>query len=250
MKPDPESFLADPNKAITLMGMSGAGKTHASCMLARHGWRHYSCDYMIGTKFLNIPGVSREDLRPLSAFVGQVGNPAKGGLGLEEFKRRQNLYYDAECRSLEDASREIVLLKGGGAGHFINDSTGSLCEIDDQVLLDRIGSLTLFVYIRASREEEMEILERSRQYPKPLFFPRDRFDEWLEDFMRQKGIAAVEAIEPDEFSRWVFPRLFESRLPKYQALADRYGVTVPSEEFKKIDSGDAFLNCIAKALEE
>ncbi len=248
MKPDPESFLAERNKAVTLMGMSGAGKTHTSCMLATFGWRHYSCDYMIGTKFLKIPGVSMKNLRPLSVFVGQVGNPAKGGLDIEEFKRRQNLYYDAECQSLKDVSREIALLRESGGGHFINDSTGSLCEIEDRVLLDQVGHQTLFVYIKASREEEMQILERARRYPKPLFFPRDRFDGWVETFMQENNIPEIEEIEPDEFSRWVFPHLFESRLPKYQALADRYGVTIPSEEFKAVHSEKTFLDCIAKAL--
>jgi hypothetical protein len=247
MKPDPESFLAQPGKAVTVMGMSGAGKTHASLMLAAQGWRHYSCDYMIGTKFLNIPGVTREDLRPLSAFVGQVGDPAFGGLPLEEFRPRQQLYYDAECQSLREAMDEIAQ---AGQQNFINDSTGSLCEIADRDLLDFVGSRTLFVYIKASPEEEMEILDRARHYPKPLFFPPDRFDGWLDSFMREKDIAAVEEIVPDEFSRWVFPHLFASRLPKYQALADRYGVTVPSAEFKTVNSEKTFLNCIAKALSE
>ncbi|HEY8189456.1 MAG TPA: hypothetical protein VIF12_02140 [Micavibrio sp.] len=247
MKPDAESFLAQPCKAVTIMGMSGAGKTHTSLMLAAQGWRHYSCDYMIGTKFLNIPGVTREDLRPLSAFVGQVGDPAMGGLPLEEFRRRQALYYEAECQSLREAGDDVAQ---AGGRNFINDSTGSLCEIEDRDLLDFIGGRTLFVYVKASPEEEMEILERARHYPKPLFFPRDRFDGWLDSFMREKNVTAVEGIAPDEFSRWVFPHLFASRLPKYQALADRYGVTVPSEEFKKIDSGKAFLSCIAEALSE
>jgi len=31
-------------KAITLMGMSGVGKSHFSMQLAQWGWGHYSCD--------------------------------------------------------------------------------------------------------------------------------------------------------------------------------------------------------------
>ena len=42
------------HKVITLMGMSGVGKTYLSTMLDREGWHHYSCDYEIGTKYLGI----------------------------------------------------------------------------------------------------------------------------------------------------------------------------------------------------
>jgi hypothetical protein len=48
----------------------------------------------------------------------------------------------------------------------------------------------------------------------------------------------------------VFPRLFESRLSKYQGLADAYGVTIPSGDFKNIASEEDFLNRIAKALDK
>ena len=39
-------------KTITLMGMSGVGKTYMASMLAEQGWYHYSCDYKIGTCYM------------------------------------------------------------------------------------------------------------------------------------------------------------------------------------------------------
>ncbi len=39
-------------QAITLMGMSGVGKTTLSCKLPRHKWFHYSADYRIATHYL------------------------------------------------------------------------------------------------------------------------------------------------------------------------------------------------------
>lgn len=247
MKMTPEDFLNWPKKALTVIGMSGLGKTHISCILARQGWTHYSCDEIIGTEFLAAElggAVTKKNLAPLSAFIGKVGDPAKGGLLLDEFRRRQNLYYQAECESLRRVGNEIAWAKG----HFINDSTGSLCEIEDAALLDELGRQTLFVYIKASAEEEERILARAVSTPKPLFFPPAMFDGWLADFMRRNNAKTVAEIDPDEFSRWVFPLLFKSRLPKYQALADRYGVTVPSEAMAEVKTERDFIACIAEAL--
>src|SRR6188472_4448588 len=40
-------FLRWPNKAITLLGMSGVGKTTLAYKLPRSKWFHYSGDYRI-----------------------------------------------------------------------------------------------------------------------------------------------------------------------------------------------------------
>ena len=41
------------HKCVTLLGMSGVGKTHLSAHLRRHDWFHYSGDYRIGTRYLD-----------------------------------------------------------------------------------------------------------------------------------------------------------------------------------------------------
>jgi GTPase SAR1 family protein len=50
-----EEFLRWPQKAITLLGMSGVGKTHLANKLPKTSWFHYSGDYRIGTKYLSEP---------------------------------------------------------------------------------------------------------------------------------------------------------------------------------------------------
>src|SRR3569623_1982754 len=103
-----EEFLGQSHKTVTLMGMSGVGKTRLSAMLAQNGWHHYSCDYLIGTRYmrdalgLTANEITKRDISKLSAFIGKPGDPDKGGLALAEYKRRQQLYYDAECQSLRD----------------------------------------------------------------------------------------------------------------------------------------------------
>ena len=236
-------FFDQPIKAITLVGMSGVGKTHFAAKLERWGWRNHSCDYFIGAEKLKLE-VTPQDLSALSAFIGKLGDPKKGGLPLAEFKARQKLYYDAECDSLDAACD----LAEDAAQNFVNDASGSLCEIEDEALIARLAERTLFVYIEASEQENARILERARNYPKPLFFPPSRFDAWLAEYMKEKSLVSSDKVEPEDFARWVFPRLFESRLPKYQRLAELYGVTISSKDLHAGESEDGFMGLLRDVL--
>ena len=136
-----------------------------------------------------------------------------------------------------------------GFTHTVNDSTGSLCEINDNQLMSFIDENSLIVYIKASKEEEQKVLKRAQEYPKPMFFSPDKFDEWVKAYATEKNIKA-DAFDPDAFSRWVFPKLLENRLPKYKAIADKYGVTIPSEAFQGVKTSNDFLSIIMHYLPE
>ena len=53
MKLSVDEFRNWQNKSITLLGMSGVGKTYISAMLRNSNWFHYSGDYRIGTRYLD-----------------------------------------------------------------------------------------------------------------------------------------------------------------------------------------------------
>lgn len=246
-------FLDLPRKAVTLMGMSGVGKSHLTQALKSWGWGAYECDVQIGTQFLaeelartmtGHPPVTPDNLQTLSKFVGQLGNPAKGGLGLEEFRRRQGLYIEAECASLAAARQALRSTNRD----FVIDSTGSLCEIGDETLLAGLGGQTLFVYIQASAEDEKAVLERARLYPKPLYFPPAFLEAQTQGYVEEQDLFGLEQADPDDFSRWIFPHLFRARLPKYERLAARYGVTVPAAALRDVKDEGEFIDAIAKHL--
>lgn len=258
-------FNAISHKVITLMGMSGVGKTYLSTMLGGEGWYHYSCDLEIGTRFLGdevVSALSKQrgvpventitagNLSLLSDYVARLGDPARGGLPIDEFRRRQKQYFEAECKSLLALKDVVKQAHEEGYVSVINDSTGSMCEIDDQTLLDSVDENSLIVYIKASPEEEKQVLKRAQTYPKPLFYSPERFDEWLDSYLTENALESADYIDPDDFSRWVFPRLFENRLPKYQRIADQYGVTIPSEAFKGVTNEAEFMHVITSHLKE
>jgi hypothetical protein len=244
MSPILEKFKNGPRKALTLMGMSGVGKTHWSWALEKQGWHHYNHDYLIGTKYIGDEivkatgkAVGPEDLNPLSDYVGQVG---RGSVPVEEFKRRQAKYIEAERQSLYDMCKVIDQSRD----NFVNDSTGSICEIEDEQLFKTVADHTLFVYIKAGPEHEQILIEQSLHEPKPLYFPPVQFDEWLAQFMKEYGYKTTEDFSVNEFSRWVFPKLFYSRLPKYQRIADQYGITISADVLVKLKTVDEFLKAI------
>jgi hypothetical protein len=237
-------MLTSENRSITLMGMSGVGKTELAWMLEKAGWHHYNCDYLIGTKYLKDElaetvgaEVKSDDLSPLSKYIGQIG---KGGLPLFEFKRRQKQYIEAERKALYDMRPAIAKAEK----RIVNDSTGSICEIEDEKLFKRLAGDSLFVYIKAGPEEEAALVERAMADPKPLYFPPAKFDVWLDEYMKGKNIAGVDEIESNDFSRWVFPKLFYSRVPKYERLAERYGIVVPMADIRNVKSEAEFLKVI------
>lgn len=250
MKIKKQQFIDQPKKAVTLIGMSGVGKSYLSGVLDAAGWRGYSCDYLIGTQYLaealggHADGMRADNILGLSEFVGQVGDVAKGGMALAEFQRRQQMYKDAELQSLQDA----CVAMDEAEGHMVLDSTGSICELDAPDVMEALGQRSLFVYLKVRQEGHGEILRRAVEYPKPLYYAPKFLLERLEVYKTQFDVECVDAIDPVEFLRWVFPFLFEARLAKYQALADQYGVTIYSDRFADVKSADDIVDVISAEL--
>ncbi|WP_333689000.1 ATPase [Methylococcus capsulatus] len=272
-----QEFLDWDCKKITLLGMSGTGKTTLANKLPKRTWFHYSGDYRIGTRYLDEPildnikrqamevpflrdllmsdsiyicsNITVDNLAPISSFLGKLGDPAQGGLPLKEFKRRQALHRQAEIAAMRDVPEFIEKVREiYGYQHFINDAGGSVCELDDPETLETLAKNTLILYIRTSPELEQMLVERAARDPKPLYYREAFLDEHLPVFLKEKGYPSVEVMPPDEFVSWVFPYLFKSRLPRYQAIADRYGYTVDVGDVARVrDEGD-FLQLVASVL--
>lgn len=230
-------------KAITLIGMSGVGKTYFSMKLAEWGWGHYSCDVEIGKDLLGLDrDMKAADISALHEFLGLPGDVAQGGLPMQEYKRRQRVYKNAEIVSLMTLGERIR----AAGGRFVNDSTGSLVEITNHDVIDFVGARTKVIYIRGCGRQEEALIERAQAYPKPIYYPPAKFDLWVAEYLTEQDLSDSAQMDPAGFSRWVFPKLLESRLPKYQAIADKYGVTIESADLEKVESEAAFLALIGE----
>jgi hypothetical protein len=277
VKLSPEQFKAWPNKSVTLLGMSGVGKTRLASILRQRNWFHYSGDYRIGTRYLDeaildniklqameIPflrdllqsdsiyirnNISVDHLKPVSSFLGKLGDPERGGLGLAEFKRRQELHHQAEIATMKDVPEFIRKAHGiYGYEHFINDAGGSVCELGDPSVMDVLAAHTVIVYIKATQHDEHELIRRAEAAPKPLYYREAFLDEQLRHYMAERRIPYVALIEPDDFVRWIFPRLFYSRVPRYEAIAAAHGYTITTEELAKVTDEGSFLALVEAAI--
>ena len=66
--------------------------------------------------------------------------------------------------------------------------------------------------------------------------------------MHLNNYASTDEVPPDEFVTWVFPELFKSRLPRYQAIADQHGYTVDANEAAAVKTEADFIKMISDAL--
>jgi hypothetical protein len=277
MRMSSREFLDWQSKSITLLAMSGAGKTTLANKLPKAKWFHYSGDYRIGTKYLEEPildnikrqamsvpflrqlllsdsiyissKITVDNLAAVSSFLGKLGNPELGGLSLKEFKRRQKLHHDAEIAAMNDVPDFIHKAEDiYGYKNFINDAGGSVCELDNPDVLNTLAKHTLIVYIKIPPALEQTIIERSKTDPKPLYYRESFLDEKLAEFMRLGNYPSPDVIPPDEFVSWVFPELFKSRLPRYEAIAEQYGYTVDANDVAAVKTEHDFIRLIAEAI--
>ncbi len=277
MKFTVEEFRAWPHKCVTLLGMSGVGKTFLSALLRRSDWFHYSGDYRIGTRYLDEHildlikahamrdpflrdllrsdwifirnNIKVNDLGPVLSFVGKLGNPELGGLPLAEFNRRQALYREAEIAAMFDVPDFIRKAQAiYGYANLVNDVGGSLCELDEPRVISLLAQHSLILYIRVPEADEIKLIKRAQADPKPLYYRPEFLSAALAEYLPARGLEYVAEIDPDDFTRWVFPRLFHSRVPRYEAIARPHGYTVSSEEVALIRDEQDFLELLELAI--
>lgn len=273
-----EDYKNWTHKSVTLMGMSGVGKTHLSNLLRSQDWFHYSGDYRIGARYLDesildmikeqamqVPflrdllrkdwiyirnNITVDDLGPVLAFVGKLGNPELGGVRLDDFVRRQEEYRQAEIKTMYDVPDFIRKAHNiYGYNHFVNDVGGSLCELDEPNVIELLAEHSIILYIKVTtKEEEETLINRAISDPKPLYYRAEFLQEQLAIYLAEMGIAQAEDMIPNDFTRWVFPRLFHSRIPRYEAIAKAHGYTVTSAEVAQVKTEADFNKLIETAI--
>ncbi len=258
--------------------MSGVGKTHVATHLRRHDWFHYSGDYRIGTRYLDeqildlvkdeamqLPflrellrrdwiyirnNIKVDDLGPVLSFVGKLGNPELGGVPLGDFMRRQALYREAEIAAMRDVPEFIAKAqKIYGYSHFVNDVGGSVCDMDDEPMIRLLAEHSLLLYIQVTDEAEADlIIQRAESNTKPLYYRPQFLLEQLEIYLSENGLTYAAEMDPDAFTRWIFPRLFRSRVPRYEAIAGPLGYTVTASQIAEVRDEQDFLDLLESAI--
>ncbi len=274
-------WRAAPHRKVLVFGMSGLGKTHLSGLLRGSGdWFHYSIDYRIGTRYLGetiadnakaeamkVPflrdlllsdsiyigsNITFENLSPVATWLGKPGDPAKGGLPMIEYARRQEAFRLGEIAALRDtahfADRAQALY---GYDHFICDTGGSICEWVDadnpeDPLLKELSDECLLVWIKGDEAHTQELIRRFDRSPKPMAYQPEFLARVWEQYLNENNIVESD-VDPDTFIRWTYAQALSHRQPRYEAMS-KWGVTITADQIAALGSEADFTDLIAAQL--
>ncbi|RYE08795.1 MAG: ATPase [Hyphomicrobiales bacterium] len=278
----PDQFHDAPRHAVTVFGMAGVGKTRLAALLRRSQWFHYSVDYRIGTRHMGefitdnfkaeamkVPflrdllrtdsikissNIAFSNLDPLSTYLGRPGNIAKGGLELDEYRRRQEQHRIAEIAALKEVPYFIGRAHDiYGYDNFIADTGGSLIEVVDvddpnDPVIETLSKSTTLIYIRGTEKDADELIRRFKHSPKPMYYqPPFLTKKWAE-FKKLNKVTDDAKVDPDAFGAWGFEALLYDRLPRYQKLADQHGYTIDATDLATVRDGEEFIDLVTAAI--
>ena len=279
--PTAEAYREAPAKRVLLFGMSGLGKTHVARMLRASGaWFHYSVDYRIGTRYMGeliaddfkrhamrVPylrdllmtdsiwigsNITFENLAPLSRYMGQPGDPGRGGLPFEAYMERQAQHRAAETAALLDTRRFIERARAiYGYPHFVCDTGGSICEVvepsdPEDPVMRALASDHLLVWIEGGEAHADDLVARFDRAPKPMYYRPEALRPLWEGWLAEHGPEG--RVDPDAFARHAYRRAIAERRPRYAAMA-RWGVTIAAGDAARADTPEAFDALIAGAID-
>lgn len=277
-----KEFIDWPQKAITIIGMSGVGKTTLANIARRNDWFTYNVDYRIGTRYMGehivdnfkrqamqipmLAGLLRSDsiyissnitfdnLAPLSTYLGKPGNPDKGGISFDEYRRRQAQHLKAEISSLVDIPHFIQRAHDiYGYDHFFCDTGGSLCEVidfenADDPVLKTLTDHTMIVYIKGTNDHTKTLIKRFSKAPKPMYYlPEFLVQKWQE--YKQLNNVSDDEVDPDDFIVWGFEQLVQDRMPRYQRIADEHGYVIDMADVPGLKTDKDFVSLLAKTID-
>ena len=181
---------------LSLIGMSGAGKSHWAQKLAGAGFRVISIDDRIEKKLA--PELAAGGYRGIGGVAAWMGWPDQPA-----YREREKKYLECEVKSMDEALDEI---QASGEEGTVLDTTGSVVYTGEEIC-QRMQSLTTVVYLGASPAEEELLIARYLSDPKPVL--------WGEQFDQRPGETTHDAIAR------CYPQLIASRKKLYERYAHR-----------------------------
>ena len=277
-----KDWIKSPNKRVSLLGMSGLGKTRLSNMLqSTFNWFHYSVDYRIGTRYLDefiVDNFKQEamknaflrelllsdsiyissnlnfnNLSPLSTYLGKPGKETLGGINFEKYKERQKQHREAEILSILDTNKFIEKSNDiYGYQNFVCDTSGSICEVvnpedPNDPLLSHLAEDTLIILIKGSRKHKEQLIKRFKKDPKPIYYNEDFLNKKWSNFKDEFKVSNSN-VDPDKFILYCFEELLEYRTPIYNSIAKNWGITIDADDISKVKNENDFIDLVSHYL--
>ena len=206
---------------LALIGMSGAGKTFWSRLLASAGHPAVSCDDKIEERLasrLRAGGYS--GINGVAAWMGWPDSPT--------YAERESQYLSDEIAVLEEV---LANLSRVPEKSLVLDTTGSVIYTGNHHLM-RLRKLMTVVHLAASPQEQQLLIERYLNDPKPVL--------WRGAFQPRDGET------PRQTVARCYPNLIAARRQSYAALAH---CTIEVAQLRELSpQPSAFLTLIGNSL--
>ena len=270
------------NKRVSLLGMSGLGKTKLSNMLqSTFNWFHYSIDYRIGTRYLDehiVDNFKQEamkntflrdlllsdsiyissnlnfnNLSPLSTYLGKPGSENLGGIDFSLYEKRQKQHREAEILSVMDTKKFIEKSNNIYAyQNFVCDTSGSICEVvnpedPNDPLLNHLSKNTLIILIKGDKKHKDQLLKRFKANPKPIYYNENFLTEKWSNFKKKNNVDNKN-VDPDKFVLYCFEDLLDHRIPIYDTIAKNWGITINADDISQVKNEKDFINLVSDYL--
>lgn len=200
---------------ISLIGMSNVGKSYwAKRLETEQGFQRFCCDELIEQQLHSILPLSKGELEGVALLASWMGMPFH-----EHYVDRE-----AQYLSLEASVLESILDQLDPTQNVVIDTTGSVIYLLP-MLLKRIKSSTILVYLQTHPQDLNEMIEQYFDHPKPVI--------WGNVFSKQEDETHEQAL------RRCYPVLLQHRASRYDELAH---LSIPRQQLRTADySTEQFL---------
>jgi hypothetical protein len=183
---------------ISLIGMSGSGKSYWSEKLARQGFKLFCVDALITEK---LSGELRQEDGSHLTLGEWMGFPFQDG-----YKEREELYLASEKQLMAEVLDKIdENVRAGSEENVVVDTTGSVIYTG-QDLLERLRTLTTIIHFTVPAVIREAMLRQYLSNPRPVL--------WRGLFSIEPGESAEEALFRS------YNALLDSREILYRELGD------------------------------
>ena len=196
---------------LSLIAMSGSGKSYWSAKLAKHGFQHFDCDRKIASKLGSALTGADGTLRSLGEWMGF---PYESG-----YKERESRYLSYEIEVMKKVLEELESPDRHSDDPIVVDTTGSVIYTAADIL-SRLKQCTTIIYLATPPEVQEQMLKAYMANPGPVLW-RDVFQQ-----------------EPNETREYALGRCYSHLLSTRQRLYERYAdVTIDYYRLRAADFG-------------
>lgn len=179
---------------ISLIGMSGVGKTFWSKKLEKKGFKRFGCDDIIEEKLgKELKRLGYSGINDVAKWLGQPYDT--------QYETTSKKYLELE----NNAMSEIFLRVPTEKGDAVIDTTGSVIYTNKPIL-KQLKKLTKVIYLVTPLELQKKMYILYLKDPKPVI--------WGNSFFKQTNESNLDALVR------CYPRLLTFRAKEYEKLAD------------------------------